>query len=164
MARKLSASPTALALTVVTGLLQQWKVTMENICMRIFSGQQKSWGRGGKSCSPFSQKNSFFSLIGSNLQRAGLNNNNSFYCPSTSGGAPASCCAVSLNVDLWGRRRRRGTSIIPQTTGSLKIHLMNWKNFHRSGLMWKVNPSTSSAYHRLWWHTDLLTRTAISRY
>lgn len=53
------------------------------------------------SFSSASCKTSFSCPIGSSLQRAGLDNNNSFYCPSTSGGAPASCCAVSLNFNLW---------------------------------------------------------------
>lgn len=51
-------------------------------------------------------ENSLFRLIGSSLERAGLDNNNSFYCPSTSGGAPASCCAVSLNFNLWRETKR----------------------------------------------------------
>lgn len=42
------------------------------------------------------------------FQREGLDNNNSFYCPSTSGGAGASCCTVSLHFNLWRKTKREG--------------------------------------------------------
>lgn len=95
-----SAPPTALPAnrTFVIGLLQQWKVSMEKF---IRGSSQLSRKQEKMSFSSASCKTSFSCPIGSNVQGAGLDNNNSFYCPSTSGGAPASSCAVSLNFDLW---------------------------------------------------------------
>lgn len=83
-------------------LLQQWKVSMAIT--------------GGKNELYFCFiDNSFVASVRLGLvsRGAALNNNNSFYWPSTSGGAPASRCVVSLDFSLWretkgerGRRRR----------------------------------------------------------
>lgn len=123
-----STNPLFNLLIVITHLLcEQWKDKCKISSVEIIGKNELFF------C--FTE-NSFFRLIQSSFQKAGLDNNNSFYCPSTSGGAPASCCAVSLNFILWSktkreraRRRRHGGG----AERMMETHLVRPPSHHTSG-------------------------------